>query len=50
MRVVDDKYPEVEVKTSEINSVNGNDSFSPHSPKVISQKRQYSEDAFVEEY
>lgn len=50
VRVVDDKYPRVEVKTSEINSVNGNDSFSPHSPKVIFQKRQYSEDAFVEEY
>lgn len=49
VRVVDDKYPALEMKTSEINSINGNDCFSPHSPKVIFQKRQYDESTFREE-
>lgn len=35
LRVIDDQFAEDELKKSEVDSQNGNDSFSPHSPKVI---------------
>lgn len=35
VRVIDDEYKVDEPKTSYIDSINGNDTFSPHSPKVI---------------
>lgn len=33
--VVDDHYPSDEIRISDINEQNGNDTFSPHSPKII---------------
>lgn len=35
VKVENDAYPPDEVKISEINAQNGNDTFSPHSPKVV---------------
>ena len=35
VKVEDDHYPEEELKVSEVNSKNGNDTFSPHSPKIL---------------
>lgn len=33
--VIDDKWTSEEIKITDVNSKNGNDTFSPHSPKVI---------------
>lgn len=35
VRVEDDAYLQEDIKISEINAQNGNDTFSPHSPKVV---------------
>lgn len=35
VKVIKDDLPEKSIKISDINDVNGNDSFSPHSPKVL---------------
>ena len=35
VEVIDDVCPPVEYKIAEVNSQNGNDTFSPHSPKVL---------------
>ena len=35
LRVIDVNLPETKIPIREVNSVNGNDSFSPHSPKLI---------------
>ena len=35
VKVINDSASEVNIKVSELNAINGNDSFSPHSPKVL---------------
>ena len=35
VKVISDSASRVELKSSEVNAINGNDSFSPHSPKVL---------------
>lgn len=35
VRVMDDNYRNEELEVSKVNSQNGNDTFSPHSPKVV---------------
>jgi len=39
VRVIDDIFPYLERATIDVNTENGNDSFSPHSPKIIFQVR-----------
>ena len=41
VRVEDDHYPSAELKISEVNRQNGNDTFSPHSPKVLENMVTY---------
>ena len=35
VKVVDEHYSGDELKISDVNAINGNDTFSPHSPKVL---------------
>lgn len=35
LRVADDNYPIPELSAAAVNDINGNDAFSPHSPKII---------------
>ena len=35
LKVIDDSLPSESKSIKDINHINGNDSFSPHSPKVI---------------
>jgi hypothetical protein len=40
VKVVNDMFEKRELDVSKVNSQNGNDTFSPHSPKVILWKEQ----------
>ena len=38
VEIVNDSCANISCKTGELNGVNGNDTFSPHSPKVVTEE------------